>query len=90
MNVSEKAKSVVVHRQQAYQQALNPESQFVKVVMEDLERFCRGNASCFHPDPRAHALLEGRREVLLRIKDYLELSAEELITSLTKQGKLHD
>jgi len=90
MNLAEKARSVVVHRQQAYQQVLNPESQFVKVVMEDLERFCRADASCFHPDPRIHAVLEGRREVLLRIKDYLNLSSEDLINRLTKQGKLHE
>jgi hypothetical protein len=49
-----------------------------KVVWEDLSRFCREKETCFHPDPRIHAALEGRREVFLRIRDYLDLSVEEL------------
>jgi hypothetical protein len=47
-------------------------------VMADLSRFCREKQTCFHVDPRLHALIEGRREVILRIKDYLDLSVEEL------------
>ena len=48
-------------------------------VLEDLQRFCRGKASCWHPDPRIHAALEGRREVFLRIEQHLEHSPEELV-----------
>lgn len=47
-------------------------------VMEDLETFCRGTSSCFNPDPRIHAVLEGRREVWLRIQEHLKLSPEQL------------
>lgn len=47
-------------------------------VLEDLARFCRANESCFHKDPRAHAALEGRREVWLRIQQNLQLSDEQL------------
>ena len=48
------------------------------VVWEDLARFCRDRESCFHADARIHAALEGRREVMLRIRDYVELSIEQL------------
>ena len=36
-------------------------------VLADLAKFCRATESTFHPDPRAHAAAEGRREVWLRI-----------------------
>ena len=49
------------------------------VVGADLRRFCRADASTFHPDPRAHAVLEGRREVWLRIEQYSTLTTEEII-----------
>jgi hypothetical protein len=50
----------------------------VQRVLADLGVFCRENVSCFHPDPRVHAVAEGRREVILRIKHHRELSTDEL------------
>lgn len=47
-------------------------------VLIDLAKFCRANAPAWHNDPRAHALLEGRREVFLRIQNHLNLSPEQL------------
>ena len=44
-------------------------------VLADLNRFCRGNSSAFHADPRVHALLEGRREVLLRLLTFLKIDS---------------
>lgn len=49
-----------------------------KKVLEDLAKFCRAHESTFHPDPRIHAALEGRREVFLRIQQHLQLSDESL------------
>lgn len=49
-----------------------------KRVLSDLAVFCRANDSAFHEDSRAHAVLEGRREVWLRIQRHLRLSDEEL------------
>jgi len=47
-------------------------------VLEDLAKFCRASDTCFDPDPRIHAALEGRREVWLRIQEYLDLTPEQL------------
>lgn len=47
-------------------------------VLEDLAKFCRANESTFHADPRIHAVLEGRREVWLRIAQHLNLSDSQL------------
>lgn len=44
-------------------------------VLADLGRFCRANSSTFHPDARTHALLEGRREVILRLLSFLKIDS---------------
>lgn len=45
-------------------------------VLADLRKFCRGDRSTFDADPRIHALLEGRREVFLRILAMLGMPSE--------------
>lgn len=47
-------------------------------VLEDLAKFCRATESTFHPDARAHAVAEGRREVWLRICSHLHLDEAAL------------
>lgn len=47
-------------------------------VLQDLAKFCRANETCFHEDARLHAVLEGRREVFLRITQHLNLTSEQL------------
>jgi len=47
-------------------------------VLADLARFCRANETCFNADPRLHAVLEGRREVFLRIQQHLNLTQAQL------------
>lgn len=49
-----------------------------QMVLADLAKFCRADASCYDADPRMHAVLEGRREVWLRIQQHLRLTPEEL------------
>ena len=44
----------------------------------DLARFCRANETCFHADPRIHAVLEGRREVWLRMMQHWNLTPDQL------------
>lgn len=63
-------------RQRAYQLAFNtPAGQ---AVLLDLMKFCRAHETCFDPDPRLHAALEGRREVFLRILAHMDRSLSEL------------
>jgi HD superfamily phosphohydrolase len=73
-----KAKSFLFARQQAYQQVFTPESRFAQMVLRDLAKFCRANQSAFNKDERIHAVLEGRREVWLRIERHLKMNPEEL------------
>lgn len=51
---------------------------FGQEVLTDLSKFCRATQSTFHPDARAHAVAEGRREVWLRIAQHLNLSDDQL------------
>ncbi len=64
-------------RKRAYQQAFP--SPLKNPVLVDLARFCRANETCFHTDPRLHAVLEGRREVFLRICQHLHLDSQQLM-----------
>jgi len=61
-----------------------------QMVLQDLAKFCRPTQTCFHPDPRLHAVAEGRREVWLRIQNYLNLTPEQLYGLLAKGPKLED
>lgn len=47
-------------------------------VLSDLARFCRAHDTTMHADPRMHAVLEGRREVFLRIARHINLSDDAL------------
>ncbi len=79
MGVSEaflKAFAFIKDRKTAYQLAFT--SPAGNEVLMDLVRFCRANKSCFDEDPRIHAVLEGRREVFLRIQEHLNLTPEQL------------
>src|SRR5450631_704605 len=62
----------------AYNQTFGPQNRYSSYVLKDLARFCRANDSTFHPDPRMHAVLEGRREVWLRIQEHLQLTPAQI------------
>lgn len=49
-----------------------------KRVLKDLANFCRANESTFHVDPRLEGIMQGRREVWLRIAAHLNMTDEEL------------
>lgn len=68
--------SYLTTRKRAYQMAFT--SPAGQIVLEDLAKFCRAEDSCFNADPRLHAVLEGRREVWLRIQAHLNRSPTEL------------
>jgi len=50
-----------------------------------LAAFCRAEETTFNLDPRVHAVLEGRREVFLRIQNHLNLSSEDLWKKYSKK-----
>ena len=71
-------------RQRNYITTFNKESPTAHEVLKDLSDFCRANESTYSQDPRDHAVLEGRRQVWLRINEYLNLSTQELWELRTK------
>lgn len=74
----DKVKTFLRDRSIAYQITFNKESRHANAVLKDLARFCRAADTTFHTDPRVHAILEGRREVWLRIQNHLNLTPEEI------------
>lgn len=85
---TQKAKGYLARRRHAYVNVFNLDSDQVAIILEDLAKFCRAHSSTFHPDPRVHAALEGRREVWLRIQQHLQLDDETLWRLKTKTGDL--
>ena len=74
---------IIRNRKRAYHQTF-PKNLSTEAVLADLAQFCRGGKSTFDPDPRVHALLEGRREVWLRIADHLNMTEEELYNKFVR------
>lgn len=75
----------VCSRAQCYKTTFDVKhNQADRETLADLAEFCRANKSTFDPDPRVHAVLEGRREVWLRIMANLNLSDEERFKFFSK------
>ena len=74
-------------RKTAYQLTFPNNTTASDIVLEDLARFCRANESCVVPgDHDRTLLLEGRREVWLRIQQHLQLTPEQLMSLFTGKG----
>jgi len=67
-----------IHYQRVFLDDDGTPSLSARKVLADLRKFCRVDRSTFEADPRAHALLEGRREVALRILTMIGLKGEDL------------
>lgn len=72
------ARDLLRSRWQAYNFTFPKNNVDAQIVLKDLAKFCRANETTFHEDPRIHGLLEGRREVWLRIQKHLNLTPEDL------------
>lgn len=75
----------LARRKHAYQLTF-PRSPAQMQVLADLAKFCRADTTTFHADPRIHAVLEGRREVFLRIANHLNLTPEQLYAIYNAAG----
>ena len=78
----EEAIQVWTDCKRAYQLAFNTPAG--EAVLIDLMPFCRARETCVVPGDRDRTyVLEGRREVFLRIRDYLDLTPEQLVEKYT-------
>lgn len=66
------------HKAFAYNRVFDRKSVYTEIVLKDLAKFCRAHETTFKADARIHAVLEGRREVWLKIQEYLRLSVDEI------------
>lgn len=81
--IAEKLKSFIRRRQSAYQTTFA--GPVGELVLTDLAKFCRAYTTTFHEDPRIAAMLDGRREVFLRIQQHLNLSNDQLWRLIGRQ-----
>jgi AcrR family transcriptional regulator len=66
---------------QAFRDVFQPDGERsvpADIVLAHLRDFCRARMSTFDPDPRVHAMLEGRREVWLEIANRLNMSEADI------------
>ena len=85
IQLAEQVKDFLITRAQAYKRTFN--GIYGEKVLIDLARFCRANESTFNPDARAEGVLQGRREVWLRISKHLNLTEDELQAYFNPQGE---
>lgn len=79
MTAFDKAIAFLTRRTSAYRLVFRDDQPADVKVQEDLARFCRANETCVVPgDAIATAILEGRREVWLRIQQHKNLTPEQL------------
>lgn len=71
-------KALFAKRSLAYRRVFRMDDVDSVIVLKDLAKFCRAHESTYHADPRIHAAMEGRKEVWLRLQNYLNLNSEEL------------
>lgn len=74
----ERAREFLFKRRRAYLRVLDKNNKDVELILRDLAKFCRAHETTHNPDQRLSAVLEGRREVWLRIQQHLNLTEEEL------------
>ena len=76
-------RKVFLKRQDAYKSVFNTPKG--KIVLADLVSFCSVNQPTFSPDNQyVSAFREGRREVFLRINEYLHKDHSEIINLVEK------
>lgn len=75
----QKVREMIGSRSYAYRSLFRAEDKWAKIVLLDLAKYCRAHQSTFDADPRKHAVMEGRREVFLRIQQHIHLTDEQLI-----------
>lgn len=74
-------------RKSAYRNTFSTSNLASRIVLEDLAVFCRANETCVVVgDHDRSQVLEGRREVWLRINQHLHLSPEQLFELYTGKG----
>ena len=83
--VLDKVRDFLTSRSQSYRKCFSGMSG--ERVLEDLAIFCRANETTFHPDARTEGVLQGRREVWLRISAHMNLSEKELWQHFNPDGE---
>ncbi|MEK7062442.1 MAG: hypothetical protein AAB946_00235 [Patescibacteria group bacterium] len=78
MSLKDEAKGVLARRALAYQRVFLTKGKDTDDVLADLATFCRASETTFHADPRLSDVLNGRREVFLRISHFLKLTEDQL------------
>jgi len=83
--VADRKRDYLKSRAQAYRKTFKGVP--AQEVLEDLAKFCRAGESTFDKDPRVEGILQGRREVWLRISRHLNMTEEQMWRYFNPQGE---
>lgn len=84
MNAVRRAYEFLRFRKRDYQLTFDMRSVSAQRVLQDLAKFCRATETCVVPgDQRMTDVLEGRREVWLRITNHINLTTDQLYAMST-------
>lgn len=84
----EQIRRYIRRTREAYKEVFSPgvtSAEAIETVKLDLARFCRAFEPTFNSNPKLQDLLEGRREVFLRISDQTLLAFDELYIKFMRQ-----
>jgi hypothetical protein len=86
-NPLEIAREFLFKRRRAYRRVLGASTTDpdILLILADLAKFCKAAETTMHHEDRASAMLEGRRQVWLRIQQHLNLSEEDLWTIYSRK-----
>jgi hypothetical protein len=87
---AERLKLFFKKRKIAYTRVFDAQSPFTRVVLSDLEKYCCAYQSTFHKDERVCLILQGRRDVFLRIAENLNLDLEDIYNLHVIKGVAKD
>lgn len=85
VHLAQQVRDFLITRGQSYRKTFS--GVYGERVLMDLARFCRADESTFNPDPRMEGILQGRREVWLRIQKHLNLSEDQLQAYFNPNGE---
>lgn len=71
-------RDILKNRKIMYSQVFKKDEPATRKILSDLAKFCRANKTTYDDNERKQHMLEGRREVFLRIINHLNLTHEEL------------
>lgn len=82
-DIKSRFNNIFFRRREAYRRIFNPDSDDARVVLADLQKFCRGRGTKFMGDVNETHVMIGQNNVWERIQSYVNIP-ESTLSKLTE------